>query len=65
MLRGEIKSLNYDLLFFIPFIAVVVYAFFFFLDLPVPTHIFVYVVATPLGFAAFILTVLNIVVFRK
>ena len=64
VLRSEIKPLNYGLLFLIPLVAVVVYAFFLFLDLPIPTHIFVYVVATPLGFAAFILSVLNIL-FRK
>jgi len=59
-LQGDINVKNYLFLFLIPFVAVVVYAFFLLSYLWIPTNILVYVITTPLGFILFIFSVVKI-----
>ena len=62
-LQGDINVRNYLLLFLIPFVAVIVYAFFLLSYLWIPTNILMYVMTTPLGFILFILSIVKI--FRR
>lgn len=60
VLQGDVKPLNYVLLFFIPLTAIVVYAVSLSLNLRIPTNFFVYGFTTPLGLVMVVLSVIRI-----